>query len=263
MKTKEQAADPKAAQQDFVIGRHPAVSALQSHQQSINKVFLQSGIDKHNGTVQDIIRLAHERRLVISEVPRQKLDFMSNHQNHQGVVLAIAAYKYVSLQQLFDRANKLHQQPFFVILDRIEDPHNLGSILRTADATGVQGVIIPKRRAVGLTSTVAKASAGAIERVPVCRVTNLVQTVKTLKKKDVWVFGTDINGTDYRRWDAKGASALVIGNEGKGISRLLKKQVDEMLTIPMIGKIQSLNASVAAGLVMYQGYNSRHALSKK
>ena len=250
----------KSRSNDFVMGRHPAISALQNKQQSINKVFLQAGIDRNNPAVKEIVKLAKRRRLVISDVPRQKLDFLSDHQNHQGVVLAVAAFKYASLEELFDRAHRLNTAPFFLILDRIEDPHNLGSILRTADATGVQGVIIPKRRAVGLTSTVAKASAGAIERVPVARVTNLVRVVKQLKRRGVWVFGTDVSGIDYRRWNAKGPSALVIGNEGKGISPLLKKQMDEMLTIPMLGKIQSLNASVAAGLVMYQGFNSRHEL---
>jgi len=132
--------------------------------------------------------------------------------------------------------------------------------MRTADAAGVHGIIIPKRRAVGLTSVVAKTSTGAIEHVPVVQVTNLVQTVKELQKRGVWVFGTDMNGTDYRRWDAKGSSALIIGNEGKGISQLLKKSVDEMLTIPMVGHVQSLNASVAASLLIYQGFNSRHSL---
>ena len=147
-----------------------------------------------------------------------------------------------------------------MILDGIEDPHNLGSILRTADAAGVHGIIIPKRRAVQLTATVAKTSTGAIEHVPVARVTNLAAVVESLKKRGVWIFGTDMSGEDYRRWDAKGATALIIGNEGKGISPLLKKKVDGMLTIPMIGHVQSLNASVAASLLIYQGYNSRHPL---
>ena len=145
-------------------------------------------------------------------------------------------------------------------MDNIEDPHNLGSILRTADAAGVHGVIIPKHRAVGLTSTVAKTSAGAIEHVPVVRVTNLVNTVKELKKRGMWIFGTDMDGTDYRKWDAKGSVGLIIGNEGKGISPLLKKQVDETLTIPMVGQVQSLNASVAASLLIYQGFSTRHSL---
>lgn len=162
---------------------------------------------------------------------------------------------------LMPRSKKLNL--FFVILDNIEDPHNLGSIIRTADAAGVSGIIIPKHRAVGLTAVVAKTSAGAIERVPVARVTNLAATIKELKSRGMWVFGTDIEGTDYRRWDAKGSVAIIIGNEGKGISPLLKKQVDEMLTIPMVGDIQSLNASVAASVLIYQGFNSRHPLTIK
>ena len=243
---------------DFIIGRHPAVAALQSRKQEINKVFLQRGADRHNQNINSIIKLARKRRLVISLVPKSKLDRLSHYQNHQGVVLSIAPFKYASLGELFAHAKQMRSAPFFVILDRIEDPHNLGSILRTADATGVSGVIIPKRRAVGLTSTVAKASAGAIERVPVARVTNLVQTVKRLKKRGLWIFGTDISGIDYRKWNARGPSAVVIGNEGKGIAPLLKKQMDEMLMIPMLGRIQSLNASVAAGLLMYQGFNSRN-----
>ena len=250
----------KNNQRDLVIGRHPAISALKNKRQSINKVYLQTNVNFHDQEINDIVKLAKQRHLVISQVPRQKLDYLSNHQNHQGVALAIAAYRYFTLDDTLHWAHELGTAPFFLILDRIEDPHNLGSMLRTADATGITGVIIPKRRAVGLTSTVAKASAGAIERVPVVRVTNLVKTVKKLKKLGTWIFGTDVAGTDYRRWNAKGPVALVIGNEGKGISPLLKKQMDEMLTIPMLGKIQSLNASVAAGLVMYQGYNSRHPL---
>ncbi|ETA74686.1 tRNA/rRNA methyltransferase [Ligilactobacillus equi DPC 6820] len=144
-----------------------------------------------------------------------------------------------------------------MILDGIEDPHNLGSIMRTADAFGVHGIIIPKRRAVQLTSTVAKTSTGAIEYVPVARVTNLVQTAKELQKRGVWIFGTDMQGTDFRKWSAKGPTAVVIGNEGKGISPLLKKVCDDMLTIPMVGHVQSLNASVAASLLICQGFTSR------
>ncbi|UQS87020.1 23S rRNA (guanosine(2251)-2'-O)-methyltransferase RlmB [Nicoliella spurrieriana] len=245
---------------DFVIGRHPAVAALRSKQE-INKVFLQDGIKKTEPVVSEIIKLAKGRHLIVSMVPKAKLDLLSDHQNHQGVILAIAAYRYATLDDLFANAQQKGTAPFFMILDSIEDPHNLGSIMRTADASGVSGIIIPKHRAVGLTSTVAKTSAGAIERVPVARVTNLVQTVKELKERNVWVFGTDVNGTDYRKWNGNGAVALIIGNEGKGISPLLKKQVDEMLTIPMVGELQSLNASVAAGLLMYQCFNSRNPLA--
>ncbi|PWF99371.1 23S rRNA (guanosine(2251)-2'-O)-methyltransferase RlmB [Levilactobacillus bambusae] len=242
---------------DFVIGRHPAVAALKSEQE-INKVFLQSGLK--NDSLDEIRGMARKRHLVISEVPKTKLDTMASHQNHQGVVLAVAAFQYATLDDLFKRAEDAGEPPFFLILDEIEDPHNLGSILRTADASGVHGVIIPKHRSVGLTSTVAKTSTGAIETVPVAKVTNLSNAVAELKDRGLWIFGTDMNGTDYRRWDAKGPVGLVIGNEGKGISRLLKQSVDETLTIPMVGTVQSLNASVAAGLLMYQGFNSRHPL---
>ncbi|KRL21909.1 23S rRNA (guanosine(2251)-2'-O)-methyltransferase RlmB [Lentilactobacillus kisonensis] len=247
--------------EEFIIGRHPVVAALKSDN-PINKLFIQTGAKDDDNIVAEIMKLAHKKRLVISKVPKQKLDKLANNQNHQGVVLSVAAFKYATIDELFANAEKVGVAPFFVILDNIEDPHNLGSIIRTADAAGVTGVIIPKHRAVGLTATVSKTSAGAIERVPVARVTNLSTTVKELKQRGLWVFGTDIAGTDYRRWDAKGAVAVIIGNEGKGISPLLKKQVDEMLTIPMVGDIQSLNASVAASVLIYQGYNSRHPLGK-
>ncbi len=247
----------KSENNEFIIGRHPAVMALKS-EQDINKVFIQSGLK--SDAISQIIMLAKEKRLVISNVPKTKLDQMSDHQNHQGVALAVAAYHYATIDDLFENAAKHDEDPFFLILDELEDPHNLGSIIRTADAAGVHGIIIPRRRAVGLTSVVAKTSTGAIEHVPVARVTNLVQTVQELKDRGVWLFGTDMKGTDYRRWNAKGAVALVIGNEGKGISSLLKKNCDEMLTIPMIGHVQSLNASVAASLLIYQGFNSRHPL---
>ena len=247
--------------EEFVIGRHPVVAALKSNN-PVNKLFIQTGIKDDDNIVSEILKLAHKKRLVISKVPKQKLDKLSDNQNHQGVVLSIAAFRYASIDELFENAKKVGTAPFFVILDNIEDPHNLGSIIRTADAVGVTGVIIPKHRAVGLTATVAKTSAGAIERVPVARVTNLSATVKELKDRGMWIFGTDIAGTDYRKWDASGSVAVIIGNEGKGISPLLKKQVDEMLTIPMIGDIQSLNASVAASVLIYQGFNSRHPLGK-
>lgn len=243
---------------DFIIGRHPAVMALKSDQ-AINKVFIQAGLK--SDAIAEIIKLAKDKRLVISNVPKTKLDQMTDHQNHQGVALAVAAYRYATIDDLFANAERQGEDPFFLILDELEDPHNLGSIIRTADAAGVSGIIIPRRRAVGLTSVVAKTSTGALEHVPVARVTNLVQTAKELQERGVWLFGTDMEGKDYRQWDAHGAVALVIGNEGKGISSLLKKTCDEMLTIPMIGHVQSLNASVAAGLLIYQGFNSRHPLT--
>ncbi len=244
---------------EFIIGRHPAVAALKSDQ-AVNKVFIQKGLK--SDALGQIIQLAKERQLIISNVPKAKLDQMTDHQNHQGVVLAVAAYQYAQIDDLFANAEAHQEAPFFLILDELADPHNLGSILRTADAAGVHGIIIPKRRSVGLTAVVAKTSTGAIEHVPVARVTNLVQTAKELQQRGVWLFGTDMQGTDYRQWQANGPVALVIGNEGKGISPLLKKTCDEMLTIPMIGHVQSLNASVATSLLIYQGFNSRHPLVK-
>lgn len=244
----------QSTNEDFVIGRHPAVASLKS-KQAVNKVFLQSGLKAD--ALKEIASLAKKRDVIVNQVPKAKLDMLADGQNHQGVVLAVAAYEYATLDDLFDKASQKGEAPFFLILDGIEDPHNLGSIMRTADAAGVHGIIIPKRRAVQLTATVAKTSTGAIEYVPVCRVTNLVQTVEELKKRGVWIFGTDMKGTDFRKWDANGAVALVIGNEGKGISPLLKKKCDEMLTIPMVGHVQSLNASVAASLLIYQGFTSR------
>ncbi|MDR3240659.1 MAG: 23S rRNA (guanosine(2251)-2'-O)-methyltransferase RlmB [Lactobacillaceae bacterium] len=244
-------------QVEFVYGHHASVETLKGETE-INKVWLQTGVGEQMR--QEIIALAKKRGLVIQDVPKSKLDELVNEQNHQGVVLSISAYKYATIDELFAKAAEKEEAPFFLILDSIEDPHNLGSILRTADAAGVHGVIIPKRRAVQLTATVAKTSTGAIEHVPVARVTNLVQTVENLKERGLWIFGTDMDGKDYRQWDAQGPTALIIGNEGKGIAPLLKKSVDEMLTIPMIGHVQSLNASVAASLLIYGAFNSRHPL---
>jgi 23S rRNA (guanosine2251-2'-O)-methyltransferase len=247
----------EAEEAQFIFGHHASVEALKGETE-INKVWLQTGLgDKIRN---EVMTLAKKRGLIIQDAPKAKLDELSNDGNHQGVVLSVAAYAYASIDDLFAKAAEKDEAPFFLILDSIEDPHNLGSILRTADAAGVHGIIIPKRRAVQLTNVVAKTSTGAIEHVPVARVTNLVQTVEALKERGIWVFGTDMDGKDYRQWDAKGATALIIGNEGRGISPLLKKTVDETLTIPMIGHVQSLNASVAASLLIYQGYNSRHPL---
>lgn len=194
----------------------------------------------------------------VQSVPKSKLDMLSNQGVHQGVLAAVAAHDYAELEDIFEKAAQKNEEPFILILDGVEDPHNLGSIMRTADATGVHGIIIPKRRAVGLTSVVAKTSTGAIEHVSVVRVTNLTQTIAELKERGVWVFATDMHGTSYTKWQVKGALALVIGNEGKGVSRLVKENCDELLTIPMTGHVQSLNASVAAGILMYEVFRGRN-----
>lgn len=253
--------EPESNATDFVIGRHAALETLKTEGASrVNKVFLQSGLKAD--ALGDVQRYAKQAGIPVQNAPKTKLDLLSDDGNHQGVVLAITPYPYADIDDLFAAAAAKQQPPFFLILDNIEDPHNLGSIMRTADAVGVHGIIIPKRRAVGLTSTVAKISTGAIEHVPVMRATNLVQTAKELKKRGMWLFGTDMAGTDYRQWNAKGAIAIVIGNEGKGISPLLKKEMDEVITIPMVGHVQSLNASVASALLMYQALAVKQPLGE-
>lgn len=239
---------------DFVIGRIAVIEVLKG-KRDINKVFLQEKLS--GDKISEIIALAKRKGIQVQEVPKSKLDIISNQGVHQGVIASISAYNYASVEDLFEVAKKRNEAPFFVILDGIEDPHNLGSIIRTADATGVHGVIIAKRRAVGLTSVVAKTSTGAIEHVKVVRVTNIAQTIAQLKKQGVWVFATDMKGTNYTQWQTNGALAVVIGNEGQGVSRLVKESCDELITIPMVGHVQSLNASVAAGLLMYEVYRNR------
>ena len=189
-------------------------------------------------------------------MPKNKLEQLSDNQNHQGVVLSTSPIEYATIDELFEVAEERDERPFFVMLDGIEDPHNLGSIIRTADATGVHGIIIPERRSASLSSTVSKASAGAVEHVKVARVTNLSQTIQELKERGLWVFGTDMKGTDYRQWNTDTPICIVIGNEGKGISRLVKENVDELVTIPMVGNVQSLNASVAASIMMFEVYRN-------
>ena len=239
---------------DFVFGRHAVVEALQTPDR-VNRVFIQEGTSGRDAA--KVIDLAREKGIQVQTVPKTKIEDLVGNAVHQGLVASIAAYEYADLEDVFKKAEEKGEDPFIVILDGVEDPHNLGSILRTADATGVHGIIIPKRRSASLTATVAKASTGAIEHVPVVRVTNLTQTIEQLKARGVWVFGTDMNGTDYRKWNTIGPLAIVMGNEGKGVSRIVKESVDEMVTIPMVGHVQSLNASVASALMMYEVFRNR------
>ncbi|ALV22305.1 MAG: 23S rRNA (guanosine(2251)-2'-O)-methyltransferase RlmB [Carnobacterium sp.] len=243
-------------ERDLVAGRLPAIEVLKS-ERDINKIFIQEGLS--GSKMNEIQQLAKKRSVQVSFVPKAKLDQLVDGVNHQGVVIAAAAFQYATIDDLFAAAAAKGEEPFFIILDGVEDPHNLGSIMRTADASGAHGMIIPKRRAVGLTATVAKASTGAIEHVPVARVTNLTQTINELKERGVWLYGTDMEGQDYRQWETNLPIGLVIGNEGKGISRLVKEQMDGMVTIPMTGHVQSLNASVAASLLMYEVFRGRSA----
>lgn len=244
---------------DFVFGRHAGLDFLKTQSADrINKVFLQHGVQEDFAN--QVYDLAKKKRLVVQTAPKNKLDRLVAGGNHQGLVLAVSSFEYADLDQLLDEFDQVGKEPFLLMLDSIEDPHNLGSILRSADATGVDAIIIPKRHASGLTSVVAKTSTGAIDYVPVARVNNLVQTTKNLKKRGYWIFGTDMKGTDYRQWNANGKTVLVIGNEGKGIAPLLKKQMDQTLTLPMVGHVKSLNASVATGILLYQMLNSRNPL---
>lgn len=244
---------------DLIIGKNPVLEALKSGRE-MNKIWIAEGSQR--GQMQPIIQLAKEMGITVQYVPKKKMDQLSEG-NHQGVIAQVAAYRYYDIDDLFKKAEEREEAPFFIILDELEDPHNLGSIMRTADAVGAHGIIIPKRRSVGLTATVAKASTGAIEYVPVARVTNLARTVDELKERGVWIFGTDAKGNqDYRQLDGVIPLALVIGSEGKGISRLLRDKCDVLVRLPMIGHVTSLNASVAASLLMYEVYRKRHPLGE-
>jgi len=243
--------------QEYIIGRNPVMEAIRSGR-DINKIWISEGANK--GQIHKLIELANQNKVLIQTAPNKKLDSMVEG-NHQGVIASVAAYEYAELDDLFALAEKRNEQPFFLILDEIEDPHNLGSIMRTADAVGAHGIIIPKRRAVGLTAAVAKSSTGAIEYIPVARVTNLARTVEDLKQRGLWIVGTDAKGADdYRNLDGNMSLGLIIGSEGKGMSRILKEKCDFLIKLPMVGKVTSLNASVAASLLMYEVYRKRNPL---
>ena len=250
----EQDIDDKEQENEFFYGKHVVFNIFNEKKQ-VNKLFIQKGVSVQQIT--DILALVKQQGVVYQEVPKSKLDELTNGGNHQGVVVTTPAFNYQSLEDIFALAEERNEAPFILVLDGIEDPHNLGSILRTADATGAHGVIIPKRRAVGLTGIVAKTSTGAIEHIPVVRVTNIAQAVEHLKEKGVWVFATAMNGEDMRSWNSQGAIALVIGNEGHGVSQLVEEKADGTITIPMVGHVQSLNASVAAAVLMYEVARNR------
>ncbi|SER01777.1 23S rRNA (guanosine2251-2'-O)-methyltransferase [Virgibacillus subterraneus] len=245
--------------QEIIIGKNPVIEALNSGR-SVNKVLVSEQLNKQLfGKLQ---KLSRNAGTIIQKVPKKKLDQLVEG-SHQGIVAYVASYQYATLEDLFDKANDKNETPFFIILDELEDPHNLGSILRTADATGVHGVIIPKHRSVGLTSTVAKTAAGALEHIPVVRVTNIANTIDELKQRYVWVVGTAADGTeDYRELDGDLSVAIVIGNEGKGISRLVKDKCDWTVSLPMTGHVSSLNASVACSLLLYEIYRKRFPLGE-
>jgi 23S rRNA (guanosine2251-2'-O)-methyltransferase len=231
-------------------GRNSVIEALKANR-TINKILIAKG--DREGSIKQITALAREKGLVIQEVDRAKLDSISVTHAHQGVIAYVSAKNYVELDDILQAAEVKGEPPYILILDEINDPHNLGSLIRTADAVGAHGIVIPKRRAVGLTAAVSKASAGAIEYVPVAKVTNLAQTIDYLKKKNIWIIGTDSSGEKpFYKADLKGPVALVIGSEGEGIGKLIKEKCDFVVNVPMKGQVSSLNAAVAGAIVMYE-----------
>ncbi len=245
---------------DIIAGRNPVTEALRSGR-PIDCLYIAKG--ELNGSVKVIAALAREKQIPIKEVDRKKLDYMTAHSAHQGVAAAATMKEYASIDDIFALAGSRNEKPFIIVLDEIEDPHNLGAIIRTAECAGAHGIIIPKRRSAGLSFTVGKASAGAYEYVPVARVTNISSAIDELKERGCWVYGADMDGETYCSNDLRGASALVIGSEGKGLGRLVREKCDVILSLPMCGRINSLNASVAAGVLIYEFTRQRLELKSR
>ena len=232
-----------------IEGRNAVLEAFRSGK-TIDKVYLLDGCP--DGPIRTIAREAKKQQTIIHYVSRERLDQLSETKKHQGVIAVAAAYAYSTVEEMLQRAEEKGEDPFLILLDGIEDPHNLGAVIRTANLAGAHGVIIPKRRAVGLTGTVAKASAGAVNYTPVAKVTNLTDTMKSLKERGIWFVCADMEGEIMYRQNLTGPIGLVIGGEGDGVSRLVKENCDFRASIPMFGEIDSLNASVAAGVMAYE-----------
>jgi 23S rRNA (guanosine2251-2'-O)-methyltransferase len=249
------AADRKPAvepeiNENIVVGRNAVLEVLDS-KLTVEKILVAKG--DTSGSINKIIPIAKERGIPVIEADRRKLDSMSAGESHQGVIAYVTPYRYSEVKDILDKAAEKGEKPFILILDEIEDPHNLGSIIRTAELSGVHGVIIPKRRSASVNSTVYKTSAGAVNHMLIAKVSNLAREVDDLKKEGIFVYGADMDGDSASfATDFSGGVALIIGNEGKGISRLLKEKCDSVVSIPMAGKLNSLNASVAAGILMYE-----------
>ena len=253
-KIKEQSDYPKTFD-DQVEGRNAVIELLESGK-DINKIFIEKG-EKH-GSINKIIAMAKERKVILVEKDKRQMEQMAQNQNYQGVIAIVPPFEYCEIEDILDRAEELKEDPFILILDGIEDPHNLGSIIRTAETAGVHGIIIPKRRAASVNSTVSKVSAGAVQHMKIARVTNITDSIEKLKEKGLWICGTDINtDTYYYNQDLTGALAIVIGNEGNGISDKVKKNCDFLIKIPMRGKITSLNAAVSTGIIIYEAMKQR------
>lgn len=241
--------DNERTPNDLLIGRNAVSEALNSNRE-IDTLFLARG--NSNPALLRLASLAREAGAVIKEVDQKKLDYMCSGGNHQGVAAYVAAHEYSSIDEMLKFAEEKREDPFLIICDEIEDPHNFGAIIRTAECAGVHGIIIPKRRSASLNYTVGKTSAGALEYMRVARVANLANTIDELKDKGFWIYGADMSGDDYKSVNTDGKVALVIGSEGNGIGKLIRQKCDVIISLPMKGKINSLNASVAAGILMYE-----------
>ena len=240
---------------DRVIGRNAVMEALKGDR-TIEAIYVSN--NKLEGSINAIMGMAKEQKILIKEVDKRKLDSMCDGETHQGVIAKVTPFKYSEVSDIFELAEQKGEAPFIVILDEVEDPHNLGSIARTAELFGVHGIIIPKRRSASVTATVYKSSVGAIEHVKVAKVNNINSTIEELKEKGVWIYGADIRAEEYsHEVDYSGPCALVIGNEGRGMSKLTVQKCDKLIKIPMVGKINSLNASVAGGIMMYEVLKGR------
>ena len=253
-KIKEQSDYPKTFD-DQVEGRNSVLELLESGK-DINKIFVTRG-EKH-GSINKIIAMAKERKVILVEKDKRQMEQIAQNQNYQGVIAIVPPFEYCEIEDILDKAKELNEEPFVLILDEIEDPHNLGSIIRTAETAGVHGIIIPKRRAAAVNSTVNKVSAGAVQYMKIARVTNITDSIEKLKENGLWICGTDINtDTYYYNQDLTGPLGIVIGNEGTGMSDRVKKSCDFLVKIPMKGKVTSLNASVSAGIVIYEAMKQR------
>ena len=240
---------------DQIEGRNSVLELLESGK-DFNKIFVTRG-EKH-GSINKILGIAKERKIIVVEKDKKQMDEMAQEENYQGVIAIVPPFEYVEISDILEVAKERNEDPFVIVLDGIEDPHNLGSIIRTAETAGVHGVIIPKRRAVSVNSTVNKASAGAVEHMKIARVTNISDAIEELKKAGLWVCGTAVDTNKYYyNQDLTGPLAIVIGNEGKGIGEKVKKNCDFLVKIPMKGKVQSLNASVSTGIVVYEAVKQR------
>ena len=251
----EERFEPVELDENVLFGRNAVIEALKG-ERTIDKILVQKG--EKEGSVIKIISGAKAKNIVVQEVEKSKLDELTGREKHQGVVAYVAAHEYVSVDEILEYARSKGEHPFVLILENIQDPHNLGAIVRTAHTAGVHGIIIPKRRAVGLTGTVAKSSAGALEHTKIAKVSNIQQTIKELKAQGLWIACADMGGKTLFEEDLTGPIGIVVGSEGEGISRLTRENCDYIVSVPMYGKVTSLNASVAASIMVYEVVRQRN-----